>query len=742
MTRERRNVLLFYSSVSLLVLTSMAHALLDPPTTGVDWISNIAFVGSVAFLLVITWFIFRPQIRLIVQFQERAMLFETILKSANDGIIITKAGLDNPGPEVIYVNEAFTRISGYASEEMIGKSPRILQNEFTKRETLDALKNALKEGRPFKDELLNVSKDGRHYWIDISIVPIKNAAGVVTHFAAIERDITAKKQEDLDQKNVWVQLKRANLKAEAATRDLQDSLQKAEAANKAKGDFLANMSHELRTPMNGMLGMAQLLGDTSLDAEQQELVATINSSGENLLMLLNDILDFSKIEAGALELETIAFGFTDTLYKTGNLLRPQAEKKGLELMVSVESGVPAYLWGDPGRVRQIIINLVGNAIKFTDRGHVRIKASTQEHGSGDRLYVAVEDTGMGIPAEKLGEIFDKFTQADASVTRKYGGTGLGLAITKQLVTLMGGEIGVESAPGKGSTFWFAIPCNLAEENQVALQSDDCAIFCQAVEHRTPIANAKILLVDDYHVNQVFAEKLLRKFGFTQIDFAENGMVALEKYHANRYDMIFMDCQMPELDGYITTEEIRAAETCGDHHTPIIAMTANAMIGDREKCLKAGMDDYLSKPLRAEHLKKALQAWFTLDDSKATITAPKPPATAPEPEDATEAPVDMEQLRLFTDGDLEEEKALADLFLAQAHEMIVILEQSTDAGKQAEWKSAAHRFKGSSGNLGAMNLHHLCKRAELHFEDSEAQKQEMLAAIKAETKRVELFFRPT
>ena len=739
MTKEKRNVWLFYLSVGLLVLTTVVHQLLDPPAAPADWISNIAFFSSVMFLLAMTLFVFRPHIRLIVQFQERAMLFETVLKSANDGIIITKAALDNPGPEIIYVNEAFTEISGYQPEEIIGKSPRILQNEFTKRETLDAMKKALKEGKPFKDELLNISKDGRNYWLDISIVPIKNAAGVVTHFAAIERDITAKKQEELDQKNVWVQLKRANLKAEAATRDLQDSLQKAEAANKAKGDFLANMSHELRTPMNGVLGMAQLLTDTALDAEQQELVSTINSSGENLLMLLNDILDFSKIEAGALELETIAFGFTDALHKAGNLLRPQAEKKGVELMVSVDSDVPDYVWGDLGRTNQIIINLVGNAIKFTDRGHVRIKASTKEHGNGNRLYVAVEDTGMGIPAHKLGEIFEKFTQADASVTRKYGGSGLGLAITKQLVTLMGGEIGVESAEGKGSTFWFAIPCNPAEENQVAIQSDDRTIFCQAVENRLPIESAKILLVDDYHVNQVFAEKLLRKFGVTQIDLAENGLITIEKYHANRYDMIFMDCQMPELDGYITTQEIRVAETSGTHHTPIVAMTANAMMGDREKCLNAGMDDYLSKPLRADHLKKVLNTWFLLDDSKVTITTQKSSAATHEAEGAEEAPVDMEQLRLFTDGDPVEEKALAELFLAQAQEMITILEESLAADKAEAWKSAAHRFKGSSGNLGAVTLHHLCKRAEAHFEDSETEKQEMLAAIKDEKKRVEVFF---
>lgn len=674
------------------------------------------------------------------QFKEKAMLLETVLKSANDSIIITKANLDSPGPEIIYVNDAFTRISGYQPEEVIGKSPQLLQNAFTKRETLDALKKALCEGNSFKDELLNVSKEGKNYWLDISIVPVRNIAGVITHFAAIERDITAKKEEELKEKNLWLQLKRANMKAEVATRELQDSLAKAEAANKAKSDFLANMSHELRTPMNGVLGMAHLLAYTQLDTEQKEFVSTINGSAENLLMLLNDILDFSKIEAGALVLEDIAFGFTDALNNTGNLLRPQAEKNGVDLIVSYDSDVPAYLWGDPGRMRQIIINLVGNAIKFTEHGHVRVKASVQDNDNGSRLYIAVEDTGMGIPMDKLGEIFDKFTQADASVTRKYGGTGLGLAITKQLVQLMGGEIGVESAEGKGSTFWLAIPYKPAEAKDIRVNNNESAIYCQAVENRLPIGEVKVLLVDDYYVNRVFAEKLLRKFGFRHIDIAENGVQAIEKYRTSPYNMIFMDCQMPELDGYQTTEKLRMLEDGTKIHTPIVAMTANAMMGDREKCLKSGMDDYLSKPLRAEHLSKVLNAWFILDDEKTIISVKKPEIPEiVELHESEEVPVDMEQLRLFTDGDPDEEKALAELFLEQAQEMIVILEQSTGIDKNEAWKSAAHRFKGSSGNLGAMKLYSLCKRAETHFENDEVQKQQMLVAIKTETKRVEVFF---
>ncbi len=348
----------------------------------------------------------------------------------------------------------------------------------------------------------------------------------------------------------------------------------------------------------------------------------------------------------------------------------------------------------------------------------------------------MEDTGIGIPQEKIASIFEKFTQADSTVTRKYGGTGLGLAISKQLVTLMGGEMGVESAAGKGSTFWFTIPCKEADYCDIGERMDTLQEKPLSAT-RKPIAEALALLVEDYPVNRVFAEKLLRKFGFTQIDIAENGAEAITKYRSRVYDVIFMDCQMPEVDGYQATQKIRLLEEGTPLHTPIIAMTANAMMGDREKCLKAGMDDYISKPLRAQHLKSVLQTLFILNENSSGVAiAQKPEPAKPE---SSEPPVDMEQLNMFTNGDKEEEKALANLFLEQAKDVMAILERSFGADKHAEWKSASHRFKGASGNLGAMKLHHLCKRAEVHFEDNETQKSEMFEAIKTETKQVEQFF---
>jgi signal transduction histidine kinase/DNA-binding response OmpR family regulator len=521
----------------------------------------------------------------------------------------------------------------------------------------------------------------------------------------------------------------------------------ADVANRAKSDFLANISHELRTPMNGIIGLSQLLLEMSQEEEQKELACAVTNSSRNLLILLNDILDLSKIEAGELTLERIPFDIRRTIHQTVDLLKPIASRKSVILDSIVSSTIPERIMGDPARLQQIINNLVSNAIKFTEEGYVRIDVNSGKNDlSEPEMHIYIEDTGIGIPKDKQEIIFQKFTQADVSTTRKYGGTGLGLSICKELVEKMGGTIGVDSIEGKGTTFYVKIPI------EVATAKDDEGHHKE--ENKTAPINmeAKLLVVDDHPVNLLFMRKVLKKMGFQNADEASGGREAAEMAEKTKYDLIFMDCQMPDIDGFEASKIIRESEEkIGD--IKIIAVTADAMKGAREKCLDSGMNDYISKPVDVEKLHDVLSIWLPangnnnkkkssskntgsdLDEktkpSNNTCDRKSYSETYPnKDENMNDDIMDWDRLDLFTDGDPEEEKMLIDLFVTNAEETLSLIKEQICSDNNDEWEKATHRLKGSAANLGAKYLAEICAQAEKSSDENEETKRIIFRSIQS------------
>lgn len=566
-----------------------------------------------------------------------------------------------------------------------------------------------------------------------------------------------------ERKRIEIQLQDYLDKLELFRLDAMEAQKRAEKANAAKTEFLANMSHELRTPMNAIIGMCDFLLSSDLNEEQQENAKVLSQSSYNLLGILNDILDISKIEAGELEVEYVVFDMRAAVQQVVHLFKPLSQERDLSLNLSVADDVPREIYLDYAKYQQILRNLISNAMKFTSVGGVTVDVQLVNDDGINFVEVSVSDTGVGIPEDKLKAVFDKFTQADTSVTREFGGTGLGLAITQQLVALMDGLIGVESTLGEGARFWFRLPVRSIPDNANALEvvsPSDAQVQSDGVDYDVPI-----LLVDDHPVNMMFITKLMEKIGFTNLETAENGLQALEKIQNKSYAMVLMDCQMPELDGYEATRKVREMEAAagGEQHLPIVAVTANAMVGDREKCLNAGMDDYLAKPIKRDQLEEKLYKYLpaagdvqaggrgrseamsaslqkSVVDAQAEIgeVMVKSAKIAQSDEDAnadvrnksedSSDTIDVERLELFTDGDVQAETELYNLFKDQSAVNIHAMRKALDFGDVELWQKAAHRMRGASANLGAKALSSSCEQAEREFDASDDVKKQILDTI--------------
>ena len=605
---------------------------------------------------------------------------------------------------IVDVNDSFCTISGYSRDELLGQTHRVINSGVHSPEFWTDMWRNISSGKSWRGEICNRSKKGSLYWVDSIIVPFLGEDGRTTKFISIRTDITA---------------------AKLFEGQLREETQKAERANRIKSDFLANMSHEIRTPMNAIMGMTHLALRASRAPEQRGYLVKISNAAESLLNIINDILDFSKIEVGKLELEHIAFSLDSVLNNLRDIIDQKAEQKKIGLIFTVDPDAPRYLKGDPLRLGQILVNLVNNAIKFTEKGQVIVKVLAEDGKGSGRLRFSVHDTGIGMTPGQIANLFQSFNQADTSTTRKYGGTGLGLAISKQLCEMMGGTLTVQSEIDKGSTFLFTADfgidtdglSNSAREEtfrlrrQSLLIADDHEDATQALDPVSGVRHApgldaghlagrRVLLVEDNEINRDLATELLADLGI-QVTIAVDGREGINRVAAEPFDLVLMDIQMPVMDGLTATRLIRADERL--RTLPIIAMTAHAMSGDRERSLKAGMTDHLTKPISPEGLTQALLRWMPAEPVQRTAPERAQPSPADDGLPEGLAPFDMRAALARTNGRPELLRKMMLGFRNQYATAAADLRGHLNKGRREDAERLAHSLKGVARTLETKEL---------------------------------------
>ena len=600
------------------------------------------------------------------------------------------------------INQACAELFGCTREAVQGKrDEELLPAEWVASRTEHDLA-ALNWTGPYESEGFAIYPDGRRVIFDTLRSTFYDDRGLLLGLVGVSRDVTVRKQTEAE---------------------LAKAKELAEEAARLKSDFLANMSHEIRTPMNAIIGMSHLALKTDLTPRQRGYISRVHSSGQHLLAIINDILDFSKVEAGKMEIEQADFELGKVLENVSSLVWDKSAAKGLELLFDVSPEVPKRLVGDSLRVGQILINYANNAVKYTETGEIVVSVRVQEKtADGVLLHFAVTDTGIGLSKEQMASLFQSFQQADSSTTRKYGGTGLGLAISKKLAGLMGGDVGVQSSLGQGSTFWFTVRMGIGKASESSLVPlptlpghGDAGAATVPAAPLAAVRGARVLLVEDNDINQRVATEILEDAGFV-VDVADNGLVAVDRVRVGHYDLVLMDMQMPVMDGLAATLEIRklGGRVEGGHRLPIVAMTANAMPSDRQRCMDAGMDDFLTKPIEPDDMCAVVARWIQSRRQPVDALALPPAAAAASPDAAMPSMDEMAALGkiegLDVQAGLRRMMGKKSLYAAMLQRYVdgqrdcdAQIREALQSGDLDTAKRLAHTHKGVAGNIGAVTL---------------------------------------